>query len=128
MIKKGWVGHWYVGKEKACQISSAYDKHVMFLLFICAFMFLNLSDASEKTLNKFAFLNFQLNFLYDLMESDDDMALLVVKKQLTHFRIKKLIEKECKYPLHGGKSHEVHFSYVGFILDKIWGLLVLRLR
>jgi hypothetical protein len=38
------------------------------------------------------------------MESDKDMAFLVVKEQLTHFKIKKLIGKECKYPLHGGKS------------------------
>jgi len=30
---------WYVGKEKALQIASAYDRHVMFLLFICAFTF-----------------------------------------------------------------------------------------
>jgi hypothetical protein len=95
---------WYVGKEKALQIASAYNRHVMFLLFIYAFTFLNLSDASEKALNNFAFLSFQFKSLYDLMESDGDMALLVVKEQLTHFRIKKLIEKECKYPLHGGKS------------------------
>jgi hypothetical protein len=61
-----------------------------------------LSDASEKTLSNFSFQSVQSKSLYDLMESDEDMALLVVKEQLTHFRIKKLIEKECKYPLHGG--------------------------
>jgi hypothetical protein len=52
-------------------------------------MFLNLSDASEKALSNFAFQSFQSKSLYDLMESDDDMALLVVKEQLTHFRIQK---------------------------------------
>jgi hypothetical protein len=95
---------WYVGKEKALQIANAYDRHVMFLLFICTFTFLNLSDASEKALNNFSFLSFQFKSLYDFMESDEDVALLVVTEHLTHFRIKKLIEKECKYPLHGGKS------------------------
>jgi len=95
---------WYVGKEKALQIASAYDRHVMFLLFICAFTILNLSDASEKALSNFVFLSFQFKSLYDRMKSDEDMASLVVKEQLTHFRTKKLIGKECKYPLHGGKS------------------------
>jgi hypothetical protein len=34
--------------------------------------------------------------LYDFMEINEDMALLVVKKQSTHFRIWKIIEEECQ--------------------------------
>ncbi len=34
--------------------------------------------------------------LYDVMDIDENMALLVVKKQLTHFKIKKVIKEECK--------------------------------
>jgi hypothetical protein len=116
---------WYVGKEKAPQIASAYDRHVMFLLFICAFMFLNLNDASEKALSNFAFLSFQFKSLYDLMESDKDMALLVVKEQLSHFRIKILIEKECKYPLHGGKSMRYIFPMLVLYLTKFGDYLLL---
>ncbi len=37
------------------------------------------------------------------MEIDEDMALLVVKEQFTHFKIKKGIEEECKDHLHGGE-------------------------
>jgi hypothetical protein len=37
------------------------------------------------------------------MEINEDMALLVVKKQPTHFRIRKIIEEECQDHLHVGK-------------------------
>jgi hypothetical protein len=60
LIQRVGVGHLVCWKGKALQIASAYDRHVMFLLFICAFTFLNLSDASEKALSNFAFLSFQL--------------------------------------------------------------------
>jgi hypothetical protein len=33
------------------------------------------------------------------MEINEDMALSIVKEQLTHFRIQKVIEKECQDPL-----------------------------
>ncbi len=51
------------------------------------------------------------------------MALLVVKEQLTHFRIKKVNEEECKDPLAWWRTHEVHFSYVGFIARQIMGIV-----
>jgi hypothetical protein len=57
------------------------------------------------------------------MESDDDMALLVVKEQPTHFRTKKVNEEECKDLLAWWRTHEVHFSYVGFIACQILGIV-----
>jgi hypothetical protein len=41
------------------------------------------------------------------MDMDEDMALLVVKKQLTHFKIKKVTKEECKDLLAWWKAHEV---------------------
>jgi hypothetical protein len=38
----------------------------------------------------------QSTSLYNLMEIDGDMALSLVKEQLIHFRIKKVIEEHCK--------------------------------
>jgi hypothetical protein len=35
---------------------------------------------------------FQTTSLYDYMDINEDMALLVVKEQLTHFRVKKVID------------------------------------
>jgi hypothetical protein len=43
------------------------------------------------------------------MESDDDMALSMVKEQLIHFKIKKVNEKECKYPLVWWRNLKVPF-------------------
>jgi hypothetical protein len=43
------------------------------------------------------------------MESDDDMALLVVKEQLIHFRTKKVNEEECKNPLALWKTQSIFF-------------------
>jgi hypothetical protein len=53
------------------------------------------------------------------MEIDEDMALSVVKEQLTHFKIKKVIEDECKDSLAWWRAHEVHYSYVGFVAPQI---------
>jgi hypothetical protein len=39
------------------------------------------------------------------VESDDDMALSMLKEQLTHFKTKKINEKECKDPLTWWKTH-----------------------
>jgi hypothetical protein len=39
------------------------------------------------------------------MEDDDDMALSMVKEQLTHFKTKKVNEEECKDPLTWWKTH-----------------------
>jgi hypothetical protein len=53
---------------------------------------------------------------YDLMEINEDMAFSIVKEQLTHFRIHKVIETECKDPLAWCKAHEQKNSYVGFVI------------
>jgi hypothetical protein len=50
------------------------------------------------------------------MESANDMAISMVKEQLTHFRTKKVNEEECKNLMAWWKTHEVHFSYVGFLV------------
>jgi hypothetical protein len=44
--------------------------------------------------------------LYDLLETEEEMASLVVKKQLNLFWIKKVVDKECKDPLVWWKLHE----------------------
>jgi hypothetical protein len=36
--------------------------------------------------------------LYDLIKIDEKMALSMVKKQLNHFKIKKITMEECKDP------------------------------
>jgi hypothetical protein len=46
--------------------------------------------------------------LYDLIETHEEMTLLVVKKQLNHFIIKKIMkDHECKDPLAWWRTHEI---------------------
>ncbi len=71
---------------------------------------------------------------YDVMESDDDMALLVVKEQLNILGPRKKIKRNANW--HGGlrksikrnplawwRTHEVHFCYVGFVAKQILGIV-----
>jgi hypothetical protein len=51
------------------------------------------------------------------------MALSVVKGQLTHLKIKKVNDEECKDPLAWWKTHKLQFSYVGFVAQKILGIV-----
>ncbi len=90
----------------------------MFPLLVCAYKFLNPTNVSERVSN-FALESSQFTSLYDLMEIDEDMALSMVKEQLTHFRIKKVIEQESKDSLSWWRAHEVHYSYVGFVAQQI---------
>jgi hypothetical protein len=53
------------------------------------------------------------------MDIDEDMALLVVKEQLTHFKVKKVIDDECKNPFAWWRTQEGYFSYVEFVARKI---------
>jgi hypothetical protein len=46
----------------------------------------------------------------------DNMTLLMVKKQLTHLKTKKINEEKCKDPLPCYITYEVHYSYVGFVV------------
>jgi hypothetical protein len=64
--------------------------------------------------------NFEMNnstvrSLYDLMETDEEMALLMVKEQLNHYRIRMVSDEECKNLLHGGKlmNHKFLCCYCG---------------
>ncbi len=47
------------------------------------------------------------------------MALLVVKEQLTHFRVKKVTNDECKNPLAWWRTQEGHLLYVKFVACQI---------
>jgi hypothetical protein len=49
------------------------------------------------------------------MKSVDDLALSMVTEQLTHLRTKKVDEEEFKNLMAWWKTHEVHFSDVGFV-------------
>jgi hypothetical protein len=49
------------------------------------------------------------------METDEDMVLSMVKKQLNLFRINKVIKEECKDPLAWWRMHEKPFSFVEFV-------------
>jgi hypothetical protein len=56
------------------------------------------------------------------------MALSMVKEQLTHFRTKKVNEEECKDPLPWWRTHKVHFSYVGFVIRQILGIVEFQIE
>jgi hypothetical protein len=47
------------------------------------------------------------------------MAISMVKEQLNYFKIKKVNKEECKNLVAWWKTHEVHFSYVGFVAWQI---------
>ncbi len=85
----------YVGKEKALQILTniidIYNSHSLFVHT----SFFNSTNPNERMLN-FTSQSSQSTSLYNLMEIDGDMALSLVKEQLIHFRIKKVIEEHCK--------------------------------
>jgi hypothetical protein len=113
----------YIGKEWAFQIEGKYDKQVLFLLLVCAYKVLNPSDTCEKAPSSFTSQNFQTTNLYDCMVTNEDMLLLVVKEQLTHFKVKKVIDDECKDPLAWWRTQEGHFSYVRFVARQILGIV-----
>jgi hypothetical protein len=52
--------------------------------------------------------------LYDF-KANEEMALSMVKEQLNHFKIKKVIDEESKDPLTWWIIHDVCFSYLGFM-------------
>ncbi len=97
----------YVGKEGFFQVASDYDIQVLFPLLVYAYKVLNPTNASEKNVGGSTSQNSQCYYLYDVMDMDEDMALLVMKEQLTHFKIKKVTKEECKDPLAWWKAHEV---------------------
>jgi hypothetical protein len=69
----------YIGKEKILQITSDYNRKVLFPQLLCTYKFLNLANVNEKTLS-FALKISKSSSLYDVMEIDEDVALSMVKK------------------------------------------------
>jgi hypothetical protein len=57
------------------------------------------------------------------METNEEMDLSIVKKQINHFLVKKLIEEECKNPLAWWKLHKVQFPNIGFVAQQILGII-----
>jgi hypothetical protein len=51
------------------------------------------------------------------------MALSIVKEQLTHFKVKKVIDDECKDLLTWWRAQDGHFSYVEFVARQILGIV-----
>jgi hypothetical protein len=76
--------------------------YVLFPLLVHAYRLLNPSTASETIVASITTNSEVNNFgawsLYDLMEIYEEMALSVVKEQLSHCRIKKVSDEECKSP------------------------------
>jgi len=104
------------------------DKLVLFLLLVCAYKVLNPSDTCEKTPSSFTSQNFQTTSLYDCMDIDEDMPLSVVKEQLTHFKVKKVIDDECRTFCHGGEPKKGNSPMLGLLLVKSWELWGCRLK
>jgi hypothetical protein len=83
------------------------------MFFFGAYKILNPINANEKSPCNFASHSSQSTSLYDVMKNDDDMALSVVKEQLT-LGPKKSMKKNAK-SIGWWKIHEAYFSYVGFV-------------
>jgi DNA-binding sugar fermentation-stimulating protein len=52
---------------------------------------------------------------------DENMVFLVIKEQLTHFKVKHIIDDKYKNLLAWWRTQEKHFSYVGFVACKTIG-------
>jgi hypothetical protein len=74
-------------------------------LLFCGYMFLNPTNTNQRV-PIVASQSSQFTNLYDHMETDEDMALSVVKEQSNPFRINKVIKEECKDPLAWWRMHE----------------------
>jgi len=80
---------WYVSKERVLHIASEYDRQVLLPFLVHAHHFLNPNDVGVGTHNCFASQSIKSTSLYDIMETNKEMASLIVKKQLNHFQVKK---------------------------------------
>ncbi len=116
-----------VGKEKADLIAGEYDRYVLFPLLIHAYKFLNPFATNETVATSTTIdsevNNFKVKTLYDLMETNEKMASLMVKEQLNHYRISKVSDEECKSLFAWWKAHESQFSYVAFVAQQILGIV-----
>jgi hypothetical protein len=97
----------YVGKERVLHITSEYDRQVLLPFLVRAHHFLNPNYVGVGTPNCFASQNIRNTSLYDTMETNKEMASLIVKKQLNHFQVKKITEEKCMYPLAWWIVHEI---------------------
>jgi hypothetical protein len=61
-------------------------------------MVLNPTNASERNVGGSTSQSSQCSSLYVVMDTDNDMALSIVKEQLNHFRIKKVIKRGVQRP------------------------------
>jgi len=59
--------------------------------------------------------NSRTRSLYDLMETNEEVVLSMVKEQLSHYKIRKVSDEDCKSLLAWWKAHESQFSYVSFL-------------
>jgi hypothetical protein len=95
-------------------IVGEYDEYVLFLLLVHAYKVLNSSTTSEivvSIVNNSKLINYEMNnfkdaSLYNLMQIDEKMVLLVVKERLNHYKIRKISVDECKIPFAWWKIHE----------------------
>jgi hypothetical protein len=78
-------------------------------------MFITSETIVASTTTNFKVNNFGVGSLYDIMETNEEMTLSMVKEQLNHYKIKKVNDDECKNPLAWWKVHESQFSYVVFV-------------
>ncbi len=113
----------YIGKEITLQIVDEYDHQVLFPFLVCAYYFLNLNDVSAGIPSCSTSHNTESTTLYDFMETSEEMASLIVKEQLNHLWVKKVIEEECKNSLAWWKLLEVQQPYVGFVAQQILGIV-----
>ncbi len=75
------------------QIIDEYDHHVLFPFLVSTYTFLNPCDANVGAFNC-ASHNTKSTSLYGFIESNEEMATLVMKEQLNHFWIKKVTNGE----------------------------------
>ncbi len=99
----------FLGKERALQIASEYNHQVLLPPFISACNFLNPNDASVRA-SSFTSYNAKPTSIHDLMETNEEIASLVVKECMNHFRFKKVTKEEAKNPLKLWKVHELALS------------------
>ncbi len=113
----------YVGKEITLQIVGEYNHQVLFPFLVCAYHFLNLNNVSAGIPSCPTSHNIESTTLYDFMETSEEMASLIVKEQLNHLWVKKVIEEECKNSLAWWKLLEVQQPYVRFVAQQILGII-----
>jgi len=88
----------FVGKERPLQTSCEYDCQILFPLLVVAYNFINPNDVGAQV-PSFAFQSTKTTSLYDLIEINQGMTTLMVKKQLNHFKVMKVMKDEAKNPL-----------------------------